>query len=262
MKTIYKNEIKMSIKTLLLWTLSVAALSFLCIIMYADMKDDIAGMAEQFSSMGAFSNALGMDKLSIASLIGFYATEVGTIHALGGAMFAAIISCVVLSKEEDAHTGEFLFSLPVSKSKIVLAKLFSIFTQIILFQVLCVVIYILGFVIQGESIPAEFYVYHSMQLVMCLQFAAMGFAFSSATPKNKLGPGLGIVLLMYAFDMMGRIILDLKDFIWLSPFSYANAADLLSGENPPALALCFGIAVTVGCLVFAFRHYTKKDLLS
>ena len=51
MKTIYKSEFKMSIKTLLLWTLGVASMSFLCIIMYADMKDDIVGMAGQFSSM-------------------------------------------------------------------------------------------------------------------------------------------------------------------------------------------------------------------
>jgi len=262
MITLFKNEFKMSLKTLLLWSFSVAALSFLCIIMYADMKDDIAGMAEQFSSMGAFSDAFGMNKLSIATLVGFYATEVGTIHALGGAMFAAIISCTILSKEEDGHTGEFLFSLPVSKSKIVLSKLFLVISQIVLFHAICVAVYLAGFLIQKESVPQEFYVYHIMQLVMTLQFATMGFAFSSITPKNKLGPGLGIVLLLYAFDMMARIIPSLKDFIWLSPFSYANAADLLSGECVPTGALCFGIVISAGCIFFAFHHYTHKDLLS
>ena len=262
MKTLYKSELKMSVKTMLLWTLGVASMSFLCIIMYADMKDDIAGMAEQFSKMGAFSEALGMDKLSIATLLGFYATEVGTIHSLGGAMFAAIISCVILSKEEDGHTGEFLFSLPVSKSKVMLSKLFSVISQVVLFHLICVAIYILGFVIQGESITSEFFLFHGMQLLMCIQFAAMGFAFSATTPKNKLGPGLALVLLLYAFDMMGRIIPNLKDFIWLSPFSYANAADLLSGEDVYALALCFGIVLTIGSIAFAFKHYTRKDLLS
>ena len=72
----------------------------------------------------------------------------------------------------------------------------------------------------------------------------------------------GLLGLLTTFDMMGRIIPNLKDFIWLSPFSYANAADMLSGEKIYAPALCFGILITIGSIIFSFQHYTKKDLLS
>ena len=47
-----------------------------------------------FSVMGGFSAALGMDKVSIGTITGFYATEVALIFALGGAMFAAMTGSI------------------------------------------------------------------------------------------------------------------------------------------------------------------------
>ena len=99
MGTILKHELKANFKTFLIWCLSVSFMSFMCILMFTSVKESMVDMAESFASMGAFSNAFGMDKLSIATLAGFYATEVGTIHGLGGAMFAAIISACMFSKE-------------------------------------------------------------------------------------------------------------------------------------------------------------------
>ena len=92
MLTIYKHEIKLYIKTLLIWFVCVGGMGFACILLFSSMQESMEGMAESFATMGAFSDAFGMSQLSIGTLIGFYATEIGTIHGLGGAMFAAIIA--------------------------------------------------------------------------------------------------------------------------------------------------------------------------
>ena len=113
MRTIYTHEIKNSIKTLFIWFICVGSMGFACILLFASMKESMENIAESFASMGAFSDAFGMSQLSMATLPGFYATEVGAIQGLGGAMFAAIISTSMLSKEEDGHTSEFLLSLPM-----------------------------------------------------------------------------------------------------------------------------------------------------
>ena len=113
MKTVFKRELLLNIKNLLIWSLSVGALGLVCILLYQSMEGEMKDMADAFSNMGAFSEAFGMSTLSIASLKGYFATEIGAVHGLGSGMFAAIIAINIISKEEDAHTGEFLFYLPL-----------------------------------------------------------------------------------------------------------------------------------------------------
>lgn len=261
MFTIYKHEIKTYIKTLLIWVVCVGGMGFMCILLFSSMQDSIEGMAENFASMGAFSDAFGMNQLSIATLAGFYATEVGTIHSLGGAMFAAIISTSMLSKEEDGHTSEFLFSLPIARNKVVTAKWCASVTHILLFNVLCVGVYLLGIAVLGEEITMkELLLYHILQLVMQLELAAICYAISASAKKNKLGLGLGIVLLLYAYDLIARVIPDLSDYKVISPFSYANAADVLSTGDVLSEALLLGTGILAGCLCISYMVYTKKDL--
>lgn len=261
MFTIYIHEIKTYIKTLLIWFVCVGGMGFMCILLFSSMQDSMEGMAESFASMGAFSDAFGMNQLSIATLAGFYATEVGTIHSLGGAMFAAIISTTMLSKEEDGHTSEFLFSLPIARNKVVTAKWCASVTHILLFNILCVGVYLLGIAILGEEIAMkELLLYHILQLMMQLELAAICYAISAFTKKNKLGLGLGIVLLLYTYDLIARVIPDLSDYKLLSPFSYANAADILSTGDVLTEALLLGTGILVACMCIAYMVYTKKDL--
>lgn len=263
MFTIYKYEMRIYVKSLLIWILCVGGLGLACILLFSGMQEEMEGMAESFASMGAFSDAFGMNQLSIGTLSGYYATEVGTIHGLGGAMFAAIISTTMLSKEEDGHTGEFLFSLPVSRGKVVMAKWCAVVTHIALFNLLCVAFYLFGIVLLGEEIPAgEFFLYHSMQLVMQTELAALCFCISAFLKKNRPGLGLGIVLFLYAFDLMARVIPDLSDAGRLTPFSYANAPDILSGKEVPASSAVLGVFILLIAVGLSLWRYNGRDLAS
>ena len=244
MLTIYRYELKQNIKTLLIWTLSVGGMGLFCILLFTGMKDNISEMAESFASMGAFSDAFGMKQLSIATLKGFYATEVGTIHALGGSMFASILSTTMLSKEEDGHTGEFLFTLPLSRPVVVTSKWCAIMTQLLFFNLACTLFYALGITALGEELfPKEFVLYHLMQLLMQLEIAAICYAISAFFKKNKPGLGLGIVLILYAYDLIARISPKLSDYKMLSPFSFSNAADILSTSGIDRSGTALGIVL-------------------
>ncbi len=263
MLTIYQHEMKTYIKSLCIWSICVGGMGLCCILLFSSMQESIDTMAENFASMGAFSDAFGMSQLSIATMTGFYATEVGTIHSLGGAMFAAIISTTLLSKEEDGHTSEFLFSLPVARHKVITAKWCAAMVHIILFNIICVCIYKLGIVILGEDIPdKEFYLYHIMQIFMQLEIAAICYCLSAYMKKNHFGFGLGIVLLFYAFDMITRVIPDLSDYKIITPFSYANAADILSTGKLCNEAVAFGMVILAFSLCISYVVYARRDLVS
>lgn len=263
MATIFKHEIKTYIKTLLIWFACVGGMGFTCILLFSNLKESMGGMAESFASMGAFADAFGMSQLSIATLEGFYSTEVGTIHALGGAMFAAIICTSILSKEEDGHTSEYLYSMPITRAEVVTAKLLAAITHIAVLNVACVVLYYIGIIVLGEDISfKEFFIYHLMQFFMNIEIAGICFCISSFMKKNKIGIGLGIVLMLYAFDLIARVIPDLDDYKVIGPFSYSNAADIFSGEKLELLAVIIGLSIFITTIVLAYVKYNKKDLAS
>ena len=137
MNKIFLKELKMNLRMLLIWSLAVGGMGLACILLYSSMEGEMKEMADAFSHMGSFSDAFGMSTLSIATLKGYFATEVGAVHGLGGSMFAALISAGMLSKEEELHSGEFLYSFPVSRKKIVAAKSLCILVMIVLFTVIC-----------------------------------------------------------------------------------------------------------------------------
>lgn len=261
MFTIYKHELKLYVRSLLIWILCVGGMGFACILLFSGMQNSMNDMAESFASMGAFSDAFGMNQLSIATLTGFYAAEVGTIHALGGSMFAAIIATGILSKEEEGHTSEFLFSLPVSRAKIITSKWYAVITEILIFNLFCVGIYAVGFSILGEEMfVKKFLLYHLMQIVMQVEIAGICFGISACMKKNKSGIGLGVVLLLYAYDMIARVVPDLEEYKILSPFSYANAADILSEGKIVLSALVIGAFVLGISMFISFAVYGKRDL--
>ena len=59
---------------------------------------------------------------------------------------------------------------------------------------------------------------------------------------------------------MARILPDLSDYKFFSPFSYANAADLLGTGDIYVSAVVLGIVVLAGSVCAAHLLYRKKDL--
>ena len=262
MRYIYMHEMKQYWKTLLLWSACVGSMGLACILLFSGMQEEMTGMAESFAAMGSFSAAFGMDRLSIATLKGFYAAEVGTIHELGGAMFAAVISLTMLSKEEDGHTSEFLFSLPIARGKVVFTKWCVVCTDMLLFHLFCTGFYGLGFVMLGEGIPGkELFLYHAMQLLLGLETAGICFAASAFLRQNRLGVGLGLVLLFYAYDLVSRVAPEMEKLSIISPFSYANASEILSTGQIAAEGALLGAGALILALATAWVKYVRKDLM-
>ena len=112
---LFLQELKMNRKSFLIWLFAVAGMCFGCILLYGSVESSMADMSDMYSDMGAMSVAFGMDRISIATLEGFFATEIAIMHALGAAMFAAILGSNLLSKEEFGHTIEFLAVLPLNR---------------------------------------------------------------------------------------------------------------------------------------------------
>ncbi len=262
MWTFYKYEWKNGQKSMWIWSLLIGGLGFVCLLMYNSMETSMMDMAESFSSMGAFSDAFGMSTLSIATATGFFATEIGTIHGLGSGMFAAFIATNLLSKEEENHTADFTFALPVSRGQIWASKLLYLLSNLVMLTLICACFYVGGFLALQEKVPYKGLCYFmGGQLFMNMVIAVICFAISAFVRKSKLGIGIGIALMFYLFDLMSRVIPDLEDFKFLSPYSFCNASEIFSEKAASAEAVIFGAIVFVLALFVSRTVYCRKDLL-
>ena len=263
MFAILKQEIKLNFKSLLIWALTVGGLGFVCTLMYESMEGEMAQMADMFSHLGAFSDAFGMSTLSISTLAGFFATEVGTVHGLGSAMYAAFLASCILSKEEDGHTGEFLYSLPVSRGMAVTAKCLSVLVSLVIFTVICGVFYVLGFGCLGEEIPwKEMCRFLGSMLLMNVEVSAIALCLSACSSRNRMGVGLGLALVFYTFDLIGRVVPTMKDYLFLEPFSFTNASEIFAGKSVPEYSILVAVLITAAGIAAAYMVYLKRDLAS
>lgn len=258
---LYRHEMKINLKSLLIWTLCVGGLCFGCILLYTSLEDSIKGIADVYADMGAMSAALGMDKMSLATMRGYYATEIALMHGLGGAMFAAILGTGILSKEESFHTAEFLHTLPVGRQKVILQKYLALVSNILIFNLACVAMYLLGFVIMGEEFSGkEMFLFHLAQTVMQIEIGTICFLISAYTKRNLMGAGLGIAILLFAVDMMCRIVPAIENLKYVTPFYYANASDIFTNGTLDAAMVGIGVGITAVSFAGAYMKYARKDL--
>lgn len=260
MSTFFKRELRSSRKGLIIWTAIIAGMGLMYTFLYLLLKPAMAELEAVIQSMGEMAEMMGESSSAFSNLRGYFATEIGTIHALGSCLFAVAMSANILSKEESHHTAEFVFTLPVSRKSVITAKFLSCVVNIAIFNIVCIVAYILAFaVLKDVSFIPEFLLFMLASFFMNLEMAAICWFLSSLGKKNKLGIGIGIGILLYVVEMIASSISKIKDFLFFTPYSYANSTEIFDGKaNIPGII--FGAVVLVGMTIAAEMIYSKRDL--
>ena len=259
--TLYRHELKMNRLSFVVWFLGVASMCAFCIFLFPMMEESMSDLSDAFASMGSFSAAFGMDQLPITTLEGFFGTEIGTIYALGGGMYAALLGIGALSKEESTHTAEFLHTLTLSRCGILTGKLAAIVTLLTAFGLLHYGVFVGASALIGESIDMKSLTLFTLAQSLCqLELAAVCFALSALSKRSGPGVGLGLSLVLYVLDLVSRIT-DKADFLqYITPFSYANATDVFVSQGIEVIPACIGGGVTLIGLAAAYLIYTQRDI--
>ena len=259
--TLVRHELKQSRISLIVWTLSIASLLAVCVFLYPSMKNEMDAVSEMFSSMGSFTAAFGMDKVSFGTLTGFYVVECGNIVGLGGAFFAALCGISVLAKEEKEHTAEFLMTHPVSRWRVVTDKMISVILQLVILNAVVYLTAVVSVALIGEDIPwKELNLLHLAYLLLQVETAAVCFGISAFLRRSGMGIGLGIAMLFYFLNLVANIT-EQADFLkYITPFGYAEGADIVNSLSINGEMLAVGSAFTVAGIVIAYVKYCKKDL--
>ena len=259
--TVILHELKRGKIPFIIWCAAISFMLAVSVMVYPEMKGEMDQMNDMFSSMGAFTSAFGMDKLNFGTLTGYYVIECGNVLGLGGAFFAAICAAGILSKEEKERTSEFLYTHPVSRTRIVTEKLISVVIRVIALNIIVFAVAAGATAAIGENVPwKEVCLIHAAYLILQLEIAGICFCLSSFMTKGSAGAGIGIAALMYALNVLSNITESLKFLKYVTPYGYCDGSDIVTNGSLDAVRIAAGAAICAVCVTAAYLIYTKKDL--
>lgn len=259
--TLIKHELRQGRNSLAVWTAAIAFLLVICVFLFPEMKGEMDGVSEMFSSMGSFSEAFGMDKLNFGTLIGFYAVECGNILGLGGAFFASLIAVTALAKEEKEGTAEFLLTHPVSRRRVVTEKLCAVLVQIVVLNGVILVLALGSIAAIGEAVPwKELLLLHLAYFLLQVELAGICFGISAFLRRVGLGVGLGIGAMMYFLNLIANISDSAQFLKYITPFGYAEGSDIVTNVSLDGTLVLLGILYGIIGIAAAYTRYCRKDI--
>ena len=260
--TLMLFELKRNRLSLAVWTAAIALLLLVCLAIFPDMKGQVNELNTAFSSMGSFTEAFGMDQLNFGELMGFYGLECGNILGIGGAFFAAYIGVNALAGEEKNRTAEYLLTHPVSRSRVVFEKLACVLCQILILNAVSMLTSLIAVRAIGESLQMkEFLLLHAAYLLLQAEIAAVCFAVSAALRRSGIGAGLGLAAVLYFLNLIANITEDAEWLKYITPFGYAEVADIITNAEIAPVPAAIGCLVTAAGIAAAFIIYDQKDIL-
>lgn len=259
--TIFKHELRQGRTNLVIWTGAIGFFMAVCILLFPQMQAQAEEMSEAFASMGAFTAAFGMDRLNFGTFIGFYGVECGNVLGLGGGFFAAMLGAGILSKEERDHTAEFLLTHPIRRSRVLTEKLLSLVFQILLLNGLVFLVCLGSIVFIEEAIPWKaLCLIHLAFLLVQGELMGICFGISAFLRRGSAGVGLGLATIFYFMNLLANLSEDLQWLKYLTPFGYAEAADIVTDLCLDAGKIALGMVFALLGILIGYIKYTKKDI--
>lgn len=209
----------------------------------------------------AFREAFGLDA---------YATGAGFLNA---EMFSMMIPLVLIAVatsgaaaatagEEDRGTADLLLSLPISRGRVVYAKVLASVAAVLLVAASTLLVIAVGSPVADLDVGvANLAAGIGMTVLLALFFGAVTLVVGAATGKRTAALGAGVGLALAAFLL--NALAPMAD--WLEPWQKASPFQWALGDNPLLNGMdwpmaCLLLAASVALVVVADLAYHRHDI--
>ena len=262
---IYLQELRMSYKSMIYWTVGICSLVVLYMSMFQAMSQDygvIQKIASKFPEQ--LRRALGLSNLDLSKVIGFYGF-IFVYILLFGSIYAMKSGMGALSEEVRSKTADFLLAKPVKRITVAIAKLFSILTMLVIQNsVYCMVSFACLTLFGKMGFDASIFYLISISLMLVqLFFVSLGLFMSALITKIKtvLPPSLGVVFGFFMLYIVSQSVNDPK-LAYLTPFAYFETARVIESGGYSVSHYAANIAAAVAFTAAACFIYCRKDMPS
>lgn len=260
---IVKRELKSNLKPMIIWSISLILLISLWMVKFQSIAGNTQ-INELLNSMPQkMLAAFGMDKTNILSLGGFISALSLYLYLILG-IHAVLLGSNIIAKEERDKTAEYLFTLPISRKKVVEGKLISTIINLSILNLITLSSILIS--IKKYKKDEGFYkfillLFLSLFIVQLI-FSSIGMLISSINKRYKKSSNISVSILMITFILASLInMVDSVDFLkYITPFKYFDANYILNEGKMEPVFIVISLLIILGGVAGTFVFYPKRDL--
>lgn len=260
---IFWRELKSYRRSTFIWAVALSALAFVFMLMFtAFSKDATATQAILLHLPLALRIALGISLSNFFTVYGFFAYLL-TFASVSAAVQAMNLGVGLLSRETSGKTVDFLLSKPVSRQKVVSAKLLAATCLLLLTNLIfgCVALLAAKFVSTAAFSSRIFLLIAAGMLLVQLMFLALGLLLSVIIPRVKsvIAVSLPTVFSFFIIGTLGSIIGN-DTVKYISPFKFYDASYIVIHGGYELKFLVIELIFVLLAVTASYVIYIKKDI--
>ncbi len=263
---IFTHEFKSYLKSIGIWSAAI----FLIILIYLSAFNSIALEAEEMSRLlSSFPEellvAFGMDQMNFSSLLGFYGV-VFLFSQICLAIQASNYGFSLLSIEERELTADFLLPKPVSRGRILTAKLLAAFLALTVtnLTVWASSFFVINLIRNGRELDSKVLVMVLGTIVIFqLFFLSVGMVISLLMKRVRSVTPLSMALAfgMYTLSAFGGMLGEDKLEI-ISPFTHFDPNYIINNGSYNLPLVVISVAIIVISIPASYLLYQKRNIAS
>ncbi|MEH6991431.1 ABC transporter permease subunit [Neobacillus drentensis] len=261
---IFLKEMKSHRKSLIFWSIGVFLMVASGMVKYESLSSSGQPMNEMLAGMPKSMLALlGIGDFDISTATGYYGLLfiylllMATIHA-------AMLGATIIAKEERDKTSEFLFVKPVSRNRVITAKLLAAFLNILILNLVTFVssVGLVGKYSNGEVVTKDIAITMAGMFILQLLFMVIGSSLAAVKKKSKSAASLatGVLLLTYVISVAIDLNENIEGLKYLTPFKYFEAKNVMFGGGFEFIFVLLSGVLITALTVATFLFYKKRDL--
>jgi len=245
------------------WSIGIVALTAFTVLAYGSIKNQADQLNKAFSGLsstaGSFfgtSNMFSPDGYLNSQL--YYITLPILFIILG-----VTLSSNLISKEERHHTMELLLARPISRSRLLLAKIIAADVIVaVLGAVVAACVVLCGLAVH-LGLPAGHILLATLWMVLFSgAFGAVAFTLYAASSLTRHVAAAAAILLGmggYILTSIGNLVHSIAWLGKLFPYHYYDPGQILNGHVARGLVI-YVVALYVAALVISIVGFRRRDI--
>lgn len=260
---IFIHELKTYRKSTIIWSLSLIAIMIIFMSMYSTFAEDAKGFMKIVENYPeAIRNAMGFNQENFFTILGFYSFPLSFI-TLCAAIQAMNLGTSIINKEVREKTADFLLTKPVTRTKILTAKLLAAFVSIVVTNIFYfAAASFVALQVQTDDFSLKIFLLLSLTIFFIqLIFLSLGIIISVIVQKIKSVLTVSLAT-VFAFYFVGMFSDTTGDEVkrYFSPFKYFDTAYIMKHSSYETTFLIAGAVIIILAIAASYVVYSKKDI--
>ena len=259
-------EFKRNLKSFIIWLLILIIMFLVVYLIYPYIMSDntIKDMDELMKVFPPeMLKAFNIDIASISTAYGWFKSEGFMFVLLIIGFYSSMLGGNILLKEENNKTIEYLNSLPIKRKDIITRKIIVAFIYILLLVMLLMVFNYIALSISGDFNQEQFILLSITPIFVGFPLFGINLLISTLMHKTKkvVGISLGIVFLLYLFNMLSEISTKVEFLKYFSVYTLADVRNVMTDVAINPIMIIISILITLIFVSLSYMIYNKKELL-